>query len=315
MWNTDSLLRLPISSFLHVALPFPFFFYFFFTSSNNALSLSFLHSCYRIFVFKIYRNYLKYWDEARGKLVKIYIGLSSLYIYDRPCESLCTLSWKEDRNEIMLDKIFINFSTSKTSRLFFDFLSSLTRGAKKIQKIFDCIIRGSVFYQKNEGNVYFTFSGFNSHREIRTIYLTTTYPRFQRWDGGGGSIWIAFDQTSWPGNRLRHVSWNTFSRLHWSQVESVPSRKTKNAIYPSKTRDSCSRLGTKYFNAIASNHTWQISRDKTPWIFNNNSKKEKKNSKLPIPSFKKKNIFFFPPPSLFSTEIFHAGTKSGRFDK
>lgn len=172
-----------------------------------------------------------------------------------------------------------------------------------------------VFYQKNEGNVYFTFSGFNSHREIRTIYLTTTYPRFQRWDGGGGSIWIAFDQTSWPGNRLRHVSWNTFSRLHWSQVESVPSRKTKNAIYPSKTRDSCSRLGTKYFNAIASNHTWQISRDKTPWIFNNNSKKEKKNSKLPIPSFKKKNIFFFPPPSLFSTEIFHAGTKSGRFDK
>ena len=125
-----------------------FFFYFFFTSSNNALSLSFLHSCYRIFVFKIYRNYLKYWDEARGKLVKIYIGLSSLYIYDRPCESLCTLSWKEDRNEIMLDKIFINFSTSKTSRLFFDFLSSLTRGAKKIQKIFDCIIRGSYFIRK-----------------------------------------------------------------------------------------------------------------------------------------------------------------------
>lgn len=80
----------------------------------------------------------------------------------------------------MLDKIFINFSTSKTSRLFFDFLSSLTRGAKKIQKIFDCIIRGSVFYQKNEGNVYFTFTGFNSHREIRTIYLTTTYPK-----GGG----------------------------------------------------------------------------------------------------------------------------------
>lgn len=37
-----------------------------------------------------------------------------------------------------------------------------------------------VFYQKNEGNVYFTFSGFNSHREIRTIYLTTTYPK-----GGG----------------------------------------------------------------------------------------------------------------------------------
>lgn len=79
----------------------------------------------------------------------------------------------------MLDKIFINFSTSKTSRLFFDFLSSLTRGAKKIQKIFDCIIRGSYFIRKMR-ETYILRSGFNSHREIRTIYLTTTYPK-----GGG----------------------------------------------------------------------------------------------------------------------------------
>lgn len=118
-----------------------------------------------------------------------------------------------------------------------------------------------VFYQKN-GETCILRSGFNSHREIRTIYLTTTYPRFQRGggrgEGGGkGDRFGSCSIVSWPGNRLRHVSWNTFSRLHWSQVESVPSRKTKNAIYPSKTRDSCSRLGTKYFNTIASNHTWR----------------------------------------------------------
>lgn len=50
-----------------------------------------------------------------------------------------------------------------------------------------------VFYQKN-GETCILRSGFNSHREIRTIYLTTTYPRFQRGGGRGEGRGIDLDR-------------------------------------------------------------------------------------------------------------------------
>lgn len=170
------------------------------------------------------------------------------------------LAEKKDRNEIMLKKfssIFrLEFSLIAYSSTFsVERWRAVGKNSEEFRVRIRNLIRGfGYFIRKREKRVFYV-QDLISHREIRTIYLTTTYPRFQR--GGEGDRFGSCSIVSWPGNWLRHVSWNTFSRLHWNQVESVLSRKTKNAIYPSKTRGSCSRFGTKYFNAIASNHTWR----------------------------------------------------------
>lgn len=156
---------------------------------------------------------------------------------------------------------FFNFWNSRYYRYSSSIFSSLNDDARcKKRNSEDFRVhpqsRGSYFNRKMEKRIFY----------VQDLILIVRFERYT-WQrrirdskGAGEEEEDRFGScsiVSWPGNRLRHVSWNTFSRLHWSQVESVPSRKTKNAIYPSKTRDSCSRFGTKYFNAIASNHTWR----------------------------------------------------------
>lgn len=153
---------------------------------------------------------------------------------------------------------FFNLEFSLLSLFFFDFLLVERWRAVQEKKFrrFSCTSVISYFNRKMEKRIFY----------VQDLILIVRFERYT-WQrrirdskGAGEEGEDRFGScsiVSWPGNRLRHVSWNTFSRLHWSQVESVPSRKTKNAIYPSKTRDSCSRFGTKYFNAIASNHTWR----------------------------------------------------------